>query len=181
MAKRLAIAVLAVVLGFASAAQADPFTFDLVFDAGLGGSGSGTLVANDLGAGRFGVTDGTLRVVGGAAAGDYTLYPNPTPWAAFISPSGSFQTNNVLYFPSNPVFDVYGILFVQNGGTGREVNLWGNSASNYSFYSSPSTYYWDVAIDGFQSVTITPVPEPASSLLLMGMGLAGLLWKRKSL
>ena len=72
---------------------------------------------------------GTLNVTAGAATGVYSLIPGgPSPTS---SPSGAFIVDNLIYPGSNPTLDVNGLLF---GSGGVEVNIWGNSADNYSFW-----------------------------------------------
>jgi len=177
MVKRLGLAVLLLVLGLAPAVQAAPINFSLSFDTGTGITGTGMLTADLIAVDTYGVSAGTLTVTGGAAAGNYSLYLNPSPWNVSTSPADVFVFNNVVYDPANPHFDTNGLMFLEIAGT-HEYNIWANSPSNYSAWSwAPGEGY--VGNDGFD-VTITTVPDPGSSLLLMGMGLAGLLWQRKS-
>ncbi len=81
-------------------------------------------------------TVGTLAVTAGNDIGSYTLYPGGP--GQTTSPLGSFYYDNLL-FPSyptlNPPLDVDGLLFTSST---MEINIWGNSAGNYSYYDSAS-------------------------------------------
>jgi hypothetical protein len=113
------------------------------------------------------VTGGTLNVAAGADIGTYPLLPGgPAP---FLSPSGAFIVNNILYPASDPIFDIYGLLF---GNGSLEINIWGNNPGNYSFYSWDGSSY-NVGFAGSGTATATLVPEPAS-LMLLGSGLLGI-------
>ena len=143
---------------------ADPmyaFTFSLG-----GNTGSALLDTTSLGGGRFWVTGGTLYVTGGADVGTYPLIAGgPT---AFTSPSGAFIVDNVLQPSSDPILDGNGLLF---GNGSLEINIWGNTPGNYSFYSYNGSY--NVQFTGAGTATATLVPEPAS-LMLLGSGLLGI-------
>jgi len=147
------------------ATGADPQYF---FTFSIGGNiGSALLTTTDLGGGHSLATGGTLDVTAGAAVGTYSLsLGGPAP---FISPSGAFQVDNVLTPAADPILDTYGLLF---GSGGVEINIWGNSPGNYSFYSWTGGSYV-VSTTGPGAVTATAVPEP-TTLLLLGSGLIGI-------
>jgi len=90
--------------------------------------GSGTLNTTNIGGGAFLATAGTLTVTAGNDMGSYTLYPGGP--GVSLSPSGFFQYNNVVYPGANPLLDIDGLLFA---GAVPEINIWGNSANNYTF------------------------------------------------
>ena len=91
----------------------------------------GSLNVTDQGSGTWLATAGSLTVTGGSDVGTYTLIPGGPGVAT--SPLGSFYYDNVITPSANPALDVDGLLF---GVTGKELNVWGNSANNYSFYDS---------------------------------------------
>jgi len=93
----------------------------------------GSLNVTDQGGGKWLATAGSLTVTGGSDVGTYTLIAGGP--GVTTSPFGSFLYDNVITPSANPALDVDGLLF---GATGKELNVWGNSANNYSFYDSTS-------------------------------------------
>jgi len=91
----------------------------------------GSLNVSDQGGGKWLATGGSLTVTGGTDLGTYSLIAGGP--AVTTSPFGSFIYDNVITPAANPALDVDGLLF---GTTGKEINVWGNSANNYSFYDS---------------------------------------------
>ncbi len=91
----------------------------------------GTLNVTDQGGGTWLATGGSLTVTGGSDVGTYTLIPGGP--GIVTSPFGSFLYDNVITPTANPALDVDGLLF---GTAGKELNVWGNSPDNYSFYDS---------------------------------------------
>ena len=96
----------------------------------------GTLNATDQGGGQWLATAGSLTVTGGSDVGTYTLIPGGP--GVTTSPLGGFIYDNVVTPSANPALDVDGLLF---GVAGKEINVWGNSANNYSFYDYNGTTY----------------------------------------
>jgi hypothetical protein len=148
---------------------ADPtlvFSLDL-----LGNDAIATLNGTALGGGEFWATSGTLNVTSGADAGTYSLFAGgPGVFNAVQGTSGyEFQADNVLYSGADPYLDEYGLLFA---GGGTDINIWGNSADNYSFYSYNGSTFNVEATGTPTSVSLT-VPEPGT-LALLAMGLAAL-------
>ena len=109
--------------------------FDYTFDIAPQ-TGYGSLNTTDELNGEYMATVGTLAVTAGNDIGSYTLYPGGP--GQTTSPLGSFYYDNLL-FPSyptlNPPLDVDGLLFTSST---MEINIWGNSAGNYSYYDSAS-------------------------------------------
>ncbi|MBV8774972.1 MAG: hypothetical protein JO166_21955 [Deltaproteobacteria bacterium] len=156
--------------GFTSVTQSpvvgpDPI-FDFAFSIGAD-TGVGSLNTVDIGGGAFAAVGGSLTVTGGLDIGSYVLFPGGP--GVTISPSGAFAFDDVLYPVSDPYLDVWGLLFT---GGGLEVNVWGNAAGNYSFYSYNNSSYnvADTAVAPFSAI---PVSEPAT-LWVFGAGLLGL-------
>jgi len=102
------------------------FTFGIAPEAGYG-----SLNATDQGGGEFLATAGALTVTAGSDIGTYPLYPGGP--GVTLSPFGSFDYDDVLYPSTDPPLDMDGLLFT---GPGLEINIWGNSPGNFSFYDS---------------------------------------------
>ncbi len=113
----------------------------------------GSLNATDQGGGKWLATAGSLTVTGGSDVGTYTLIPGGP--AITTSPLGSFLYDNVITPSTNPALDVDGLLF---GAAGKELNVWGNSANNYSFYDStaPGVYGTQLTATGAFSFQTAP-------------------------
>jgi hypothetical protein len=145
------------------------FTFD------IGGNiGFGSLMTNDVGGGQFWATSGTLTVTAGADVGSYTLSPGGP--GVTLSPLGAFNFDNLVIPASDPALDGNGLLFSFGG---KEINIWGNSPGNYSFWDATSSGY-GVQYTGPGTFTATVVPlPPSAALLLGGLGLIGVIALRK--
>ncbi len=142
----------------------DPI-FDFAFSIGPD-TGFGSLNTVDIGGGAFAAIGGSLTVTGGSDIGSYGLLPGGP--GVTISPSGAFAIDNVLYPAKDPYLDSWGLLF---GRSGLEINIWGNSAGDYSFYSYNGSSY-TVADTADAPFSAKAVPEP-STLLLLAAGLLG--------
>ena len=70
-------------------------------------------------------------------------------------PIGELLYDNVITPSANPALDVDGLLF---GVAGKELNVWGNSANNYSFYDStgPGVYGTQLTATGAFSFQTDP-------------------------
>jgi hypothetical protein len=159
----------------APAAGPDPM-FDFSFSIGPD-MGYGSLNTVDIGGGMFSAIGGSLTVTGGLDIGTYALSPGGP--GVTISPFGAFAFDDVIYPASNPLLDVWGLLF---SGGGLEINIWGNTPDNYSFYSHNGASY-SVTDDSVATFRASAVSEPPT-LMLLGAGLLGLGmlgWRRKGL
>lgn len=173
----------ALVLASAGLASADvPFTFTFSID---GETGYGSLSTTSIGNGAYLANSGTMTVVTGSDQGTYSLIPitagtigqalqslDPALPAAqydYISPTGAFDYDNILYPDSDPTVDEYSLLF--GGANNFEINIWGNSANNYTFYDSNGNDF-----TAANSSVALKAPEPSAVLLLaamlMGVGFA---------
>lgn len=101
-------------------------------------SGYGSLNTSDQGGGSFLATTGSLTLTAGADIGTYPLYPGGPGVAT--SPANAFNFDNVVFYTTNPPLDVDGLLFRNTAGT-LEINIWGNSTDNYSYYDHTSAGY----------------------------------------
>ena len=113
----------------------------------------GSVNVSDQGGGMWLATSGSLTVTGGSDVGTYTLIPGGP--GVTTSPFGSFLYDNVITPSANPALDVDGLLF---GVAGKEINVWGNSADNYSFYDStrPGVYGTQLTATGSFSFQTDP-------------------------
>jgi hypothetical protein len=113
----------------------------------------GSLNVTDQGGGKWLATAGSLTVTGGSDVGTYTLIPGGP--GVTTSPFGSFIYDNVITPSANPALDVDGLMF---GVAGKEINVWGNSANNYSFYDStgPGVYGTQLTATGAFSFQTDP-------------------------
>ena len=143
----------------------------------------GSLNVTDQGNGTWLATSGSLTVTGGSDVGTYTLIPGGP--MVTTSPMGSFLYDNVITPSANPALDVDGLLF---GVTGKELNVWGNSANDYSFYDStgPGVYGTQLTATGtfsFQTdpgggdgypakfvFDVTAAPNCSSDFVAIGIG-----------
>jgi len=123
------------------------FSFDIAPETGYG---SFNTLDEELG--DFLATTGSMTITAGADQGTYALYPGGP--GETVSPAGAFDFDNVFNVLNNPSLDDLGLLFT---GPGIEINIWGNSPNNYSFYDSiGGTYVTQLTETG--SVAFTPDP-----------------------
>lgn len=130
-------------------------TFDPIIDFNFNIApqvGHGSLNTSDQGSGSYLATAGTLTVTAGSDLGTYPLDPGGP--SIVTSPMGAFLYNNVVYLGANPSLDVDGLLF---NTTGKEINIWGNSTGNYSFYDySNGSYGLQLAEAGTVNLDVAP-------------------------
>lgn len=163
-------------LGAATFGPIFDFTFSLPPQSAFG-----SLNTADQGNGQFLATAGSVTVTTGSDQGTFPLLPGGP--GVTTSPMGAFIYDNLLYFMTNPPLDVDGLLFT---GPGVEVNIWGNSPDNYSFYDHTNAGYGaqltgngtltlNVAPGGGQSYPakyvfdVTAAPNCASDFVVMGI------------
>jgi hypothetical protein len=150
----------------AATAHAQTFAFSY---SGVGVSGSGTLIADQIAPGEYVIVAGTDTAVGGGVSGVLTLFANPNSPNETTSPSGYFLYDDLLFVGSAPVVSNGGLLFT-NGSSG-EINLYSNGPELYVDYDNT----------GFNvSITLdpSPAPEPATFAVL-ATGIAGLVCARR--
>jgi hypothetical protein len=144
---------------------------------------SGSLNVTDEGGGTWLATGGTLTVTGGSDVGTWTLIPGGP--GVTLSPLGSFDYDNVITPSANPALDTDGLLF---GSAGKELNVWGNSANNYSFYDSTARQVYGTQLtatgafsfqtspganEGFPAkyvFDVTAAPSCANDFVAIGIG-----------
>jgi len=131
--------------------------FDSTFTFSIGAqTGNGTLTAQDLGSGEMLATTGSLTVTGGSDLGTYALYPGGP--GVTTSPAGAFVFDDLIFPAADPTLDTDGVVFA---GAGKEINIWGNSAGNYSFYTyTGGTYTTQVTSGGTFTPTVNANPDP---------------------
>jgi hypothetical protein len=134
-------------LGTATFEPLFDFSFDIAPQTGYG-----SLNTTDEGGGEFLATSGTVTITAGADLGSYPLYPGGP--GQTTSPAGAFYYDNVIYYLMNPPLDIDGLLFT---APGLEINIWGNSANNYSFYDYTSGGY---ETELTEAGTFTPNIDP---------------------
>lgn len=119
------------------------------------------------------VVSGTLVVTAGPASGAYSLYPlGPSPT---VTDFGRFVGDDLLYTTSALVVDTWGVVW---RGHGLELNFWSNDDGSYSFWTGDSQDYQS-SFNGEASVTLTSIPEPATTWIA-GAGVLWLLLKKFS-
>lgn len=186
-----AIFVLAALLGMASKACANSYSFDfLSSDHSYEVNGTITTAnttngisnGSSLGYNILSITGSVIGAYGGSIT---SLVTNPNQPAMFTNYGIGFMYDNVS-FPSSPNLDIGGVLFTT--GTGTIWNLWGNSAQgpgNYELFSwtaaGGTVGDWSRAIDEHGNLTVAaPIPEPGTyALLLSGLGVLGFAMRRR--
>lgn len=114
----------------------------------------GSVNVTDQGGGVWLATSGTLTVTGGADVGTWTLIPGGP--GVTTSPLGGFLYDNLITPAANPALDVDGLLF---GITGKELNVWGNSANNYSFYDFTTAGGYGTQLTAIGNFAFQPAPS----------------------
>lgn len=131
-------------------------TFEPVFDYAFDISpeaGHGSLNTTDELNGKFLATAGSLTVTAGNDAGTYTLDAGgPKQTTSLL---GSFLFDNLLFPTTNPPLDGSGLLF---SNSSMEINIWGNSAGNYSYYDSTGAGLYGMQLNEAGALTMNVDP-----------------------
>jgi hypothetical protein len=130
------------------------FTFTIGTETGFG-----TLNLISESAGTYLATAGSITVTGTQDVGTFPLIAGGP--GVVLSPNGAFNYNNLVEPSSNPTVDENGGLLFDNGG-GLEINIWGNSPSNYSFYTGLAGGDYPISITSNGSFTfdVASAPDP---------------------
>jgi hypothetical protein len=198
---RIAMAVMLVLLASAWAAVAQIYTFSFIGNDGIDASGTITVSGGVATSGSINVVNVPLEVpphtplttAAGAlltAGGDVRNH------------DGDVITYDTVANPlSDPIFDGTGVAFASgfygyDGGTPEYnalINIWGNGPGSYGMFigeANPADLapdgtlipgrdaQWVYVYDETGTMTLTPVPEPAT-LGLVSAGLLGLLALRR--
>lgn len=120
----------------------------------------GSVNVTDQGGGKWLATSGSLTITGGADIGTWNLIPGGP--GVTTSPLGRFIYDNLITPAANPALDVDGLLFGTTGAGAKEINVWGNSANNYSFYDATSAGYGQT-ITAMGNFSFQPAPGGGQS------------------
>jgi hypothetical protein len=118
----------------------------------------GSVNVTDQGGGVWLATSGSLTVTGGLDMGTWTLFPGGP--GSTTSPLRSFNYDDVVTPANNPALDNLGLLF--RIGT-KELNVWGNSANNYSFWDSTARGVYGTQFTGAGTFNFQPAPGGGQS------------------
>jgi len=130
-----------------------------------------------------GITSPGYNVIAGSisfAGNTLALYSNPTPGSQSTSPDGSYYYDD-LFFPAGPAglyLDYDGLLFGQGTGNVVEINVWGNGETSMdSVWTDSTGGIWATRDNGGKFA----VPDGGTTLLLLGLAIAGLAVLRRKL
>jgi hypothetical protein len=140
-------------LGASSSSTVINFSFTISTETAYG-----SVNVTDQGGGVWLATSGTLTVTGGADVGTWTLIAGGP--GVTTSPLGGFIYDNLITPSANPALDVDGLLF---GVTGKELNVWGNSANNYSFYDYTTAGGYGAQLTATGNFNFQPAPGGGQS------------------
>jgi hypothetical protein len=148
-------------LGASPSSSVINFSFT-VTGSGTTATAYGSVNVTDQGNGSWLATSGTLTVTGGPDLGTWTLFAGGP--GVTTSPLGSFVFDDLIYpgnnSPTNAALDVDGLLF--RIGT-KELNVWGNSAGNYSFYDSTARGVYGTRLAGTGAFKVQTSPGAVQS------------------
>lgn len=157
------LGVLSVLTASVIATTASADNYDLTFTAA---SPDGTIADGQIDVVNGAAINGSLDIMTGPAAGDYTLAPG-------AGDDGIFIYDNLVSPGQDGIVDESGLLWSLSGAAGNspEVNLWFNSVAEYG---APADTYslWSTAgnLESFGSVALTASPNLVSSGIGSGIG-----------
>jgi hypothetical protein len=178
--KKLSIALfaLATAVAIAPAAVADSFNYTFTYGSTVA---TGTLTGNQVAAGEFDITGGTITITGSAIDGSGIFVPVLSN-GNFYTGGGTILTftplpDTDLYIGTDPQIDSNGaFLFdlTSGAGDGDGLAIWSNSPGNYGGFGGNWTFNdfgGGASFDVTQANAVTPEP---STWLLLGSGMIGL-------
>ena len=122
----------------------------------------------------YNVTAGSISFAGSTLP----LFLNPSVGAQSTSPDGSYYYDD-LFFPAGPAglyLDYDGLLFGEGTGNVVEINVWGNGETSMdSVWTDSTGGIWATQDNGGTFA----VPDGGTTLLLLGLAVAGLAGLRR--
>jgi hypothetical protein len=183
----MALVAIATALAISPVALAQNYNFTYT-DGNV--TATGVLDTTSLGGGIYGITGGTIALTvtaGSGIAGTGVILSDPNgPGNLYTlqnppnSGGANLQIDNLFYPGLNPELTDNGFNFELTNTAyagGIFGSIWGNSASNYGIFEGNYNVY-DSGAGNFSS---SAVPDGGTTLLLLGLAVAGLAGLRRKL
>jgi len=172
--KREAFKIAAVALAafITTAAQAQIYTYDVIFTGSVSAANGQIDVQNGL------AISGFLNVTVGPNQGTYQLVPGSGVFnAGRVNGGSDLIVDNLVNAAADPFVNGNGVAF-EAADKSIGFNLWGNGPGSYTLWdaggpTAPYTYVLDNGV-----AALTPVPEP-TSVALLGLGIAAYALRRR--